>query len=81
MQSCCSILPSIADKPKHEAKKESCRNNACSQRSVMWLTDAIGLRKCDLGLPSNLLSPRQLQPIRPRSVIIQKRVKLWLGHN
>jgi hypothetical protein len=44
-----------------KSKKHSCKNNACSQRGVVWQTDEIGLRKCDLGLPSHLLSPRQLQ--------------------
>jgi hypothetical protein len=34
-------------------KKHSCKNNACSQRGVMWQTDAIGLWKCDLGLLSS----------------------------
>jgi hypothetical protein len=33
----------------------------CSQRGVMWQTDATGLWKSDLGLLSHLLSPRQLQ--------------------
>jgi hypothetical protein len=76
MQTRCSILPSIADKTKHEVNKQPCRNNACSQHSVMWQTDAMS----DLGLPSHLLSPKQLQPIQPRSVIMQKRVKLWLRY-
>jgi hypothetical protein len=44
-----------------QSKKHSCRNNARSQSSVMWQTDATGLRKCDIGLPSHLLSPWQLQ--------------------
>jgi hypothetical protein len=55
-----SILPTITDKTKHEVKKHLCQNNACSQHGVTWQTDAIGLQKCDLGLPSHLLSPRQL---------------------
>jgi hypothetical protein len=42
-------------------KKHSFKNNACSQCGVTWQTDAIGFRKCDLGLPSQLLLPRQLQ--------------------
>jgi sulfur relay (sulfurtransferase) complex TusBCD TusD component (DsrE family) len=54
-------LPSIADKTKHEVVKHSCKNNAYSRRGVMWQTDAIGLRKCDLGLSFHLLSLRQLQ--------------------
>jgi hypothetical protein len=33
-------------------KKHSRQNNVCSQCSVTWQTDAIGLQKCDLGLPS-----------------------------
>jgi hypothetical protein len=44
-----------------KSEKHSCKNNVCSQGSVMWQTDAIGLRKYDLGLPSHLLSLRQLQ--------------------
>jgi hypothetical protein len=44
-----------------KSKRYSCKNNACSQRDVTWQTDAIGFRKCDLGHPSHLLSPRQLQ--------------------
>jgi hypothetical protein len=43
------------------SKKHSFKNNACSQRDVTWQTDAKGLRKCDPGLPSHLLSLRQLQ--------------------
>jgi hypothetical protein len=31
------------------------------QHGVMWQTDAIGLWKCDPGLPTHLLSQRQLQ--------------------
>jgi hypothetical protein len=42
-------------------KKYLYKNNASSQRSVIWQTDAVGLQKCDHGLPSDLLSPRQLQ--------------------
>jgi hypothetical protein len=35
MQTRCSIVPSIADKTKHEVeKKHSCKNNAHSQRGV-----------------------------------------------
>jgi hypothetical protein len=56
---CCSILPSIADKMKHEVEKHSCKNSACSQRGATWQTDAVGLQKCSLGLPSNLLSLRE----------------------
>jgi hypothetical protein len=44
-----------------KSKKYSCKNNACSQGGVTWQTYAAGLRKCDLTLPSHLLSPRQLQ--------------------
>jgi hypothetical protein len=49
------------DKTKHKVKKHSFKSNVCSQRGVMWQTDAIGFPKCDLGLPSHLVSPRQLQ--------------------
>jgi hypothetical protein len=44
-----------------KSKNHLCKNNVCSQCSDMWQTDAIGLRKCDLGFPSHLLSSRQLQ--------------------
>jgi hypothetical protein len=54
-----SSLPSIADEMKQELKEHSCKNNACPQCSVTRQTDATGLRKCDLGLPSYLFSPRQ----------------------
>jgi hypothetical protein len=40
-------------------KKHSCKNYACSQRGVSWQTNAIGFRKCDLGLSSRLLSHLQ----------------------
>jgi hypothetical protein len=43
MQTHCSILPSIAGKSKHEVRREVVKNNVCSQRRVMWQTDAIGL--------------------------------------
>jgi hypothetical protein len=43
-----------------KSKKHSCKNNACSRRSVMWQTDAIGFWKCDSGLPSHLLSLRPI---------------------
>jgi hypothetical protein len=46
---------------KTKSKKHPCKNSACSQRGVTLQTDAIGLRKCDFGLPSRLFSPRQLQ--------------------
>jgi hypothetical protein len=46
---------------EHEVEKHSYKNSACSQRGVTWQTDAIGFRKCDLGLSFHLLSPRQLQ--------------------
>jgi hypothetical protein len=39
------------------SKKHWCKNNACSQRCVTWQPNAVGLRKCDLGLPPHLLSP------------------------
>jgi hypothetical protein len=73
-QTCCLILPSIAVKIKQVKKKHSYKSNACSQCSVAWQTDAIGLQKCHLGLPSHLLSPRYLQqsenfPIPPRTYI------------
>jgi hypothetical protein len=42
-------------------KRHLCKNNAFSQHGVMWQTDETGLWKCDLGLPSHLLSLRQLQ--------------------
>jgi hypothetical protein len=42
-------------------KKQSCRNIACTQCGVTWETVAIGLRKCDLGLPYQRLSLRQLE--------------------
>jgi hypothetical protein len=61
MQTRCSIFPSIADKTRHEAEKHSSKNKTCSQHSVTWKTGAIGLQKRDLGLPSHLLSLRQLQ--------------------
>jgi hypothetical protein len=32
--------------------KHSCKNNVYSQHGVMWQTDAICLRMCDLGLIS-----------------------------
>jgi hypothetical protein len=44
-----------------ELKKHLCKNNVCSQHDVTLQTDAVGFRKCDLGLSSHLLSPRQLQ--------------------
>jgi hypothetical protein len=46
-------------KQNMKSKERSCKNTACSQHSVMWHTDAVGLQKCDLGHPSHLLSPRQ----------------------
>jgi hypothetical protein len=33
----CSILPSIADKMKHEVRKRLCKNSACSQHGVMLM--------------------------------------------
>jgi hypothetical protein len=36
-------------------------NSARSQCCVTWQTDAVALLKCSLGLPSQPLSPRQLQ--------------------
>jgi hypothetical protein len=44
-------------------KKHLCKNSACSQCGVTWQTDAIGSWKCDLGLPSHLLSLRQLTTV------------------
>jgi hypothetical protein len=41
-----------------KSKSTCVKNNVCSQHGVTWQIDAIGLRKCDLGLPSNLLSWR-----------------------
>jgi hypothetical protein len=61
MQTHCSILLSIADKWNMKSKKHSCKNNACSQLGITWQTDAISSWKCDHGLPSHLLSLRQLQ--------------------
>jgi hypothetical protein len=51
-----------------KSKKHSCKNNSRSQRRVTWQTDAVGLRKCDLGLPSHLLSLRQLTTITTREL-------------
>jgi hypothetical protein len=42
-------------------KKHLSKDDECSQRGVMWQTDAVGLQKCDCGLPAHLLSLRQLQ--------------------
>jgi hypothetical protein len=61
MKTRCLTLSSIANITKHEVKKHSCKYNECSQCGVMWQTDAIGFQKCDLGLPSHLLSLRHLQ--------------------
>jgi hypothetical protein len=60
----CSILPSITDKMK-QVEKALVKNNACSQRGVTWQIATIDLPKCDLGFPSHLLSPRQLQQYSP----------------
>jgi hypothetical protein len=68
MQKRCSILPSIAEKTKREVEKHSCKNSACSQCGVTWQTDAIGFQKCDLGLPSHLIPPRQLTSITVREL-------------
>jgi hypothetical protein len=57
MQTHCMILPSITDRMKHEVEKAL----VCSQSNVTWQIDAIGSWNCELGLPSHLLSPRQLQ--------------------
>jgi hypothetical protein len=51
----------LQTKRNTKSKKHSCKNNACSRRGVTWQTDAVGLRKCDLGLLSHHLLPRQLQ--------------------
>jgi hypothetical protein len=48
-----------------KSKKYSCGNSGCSQRGVTWQTDSIGLRKFGLGLPSHLLSPKQLNSNSP----------------
>jgi hypothetical protein len=37
-----------------KSKTQSCKNSACSRRGVTLQTNAIGFRKCDLGLPSHL---------------------------
>jgi hypothetical protein len=37
----------------HKSKKDSYKNDACSQSGATWQADAIGLQKCDLGLPSH----------------------------
>jgi hypothetical protein len=66
-------LPFIADKTKHEVEKAFVKNHACSQVGVTWQTDAIGFRKCDFGLPSHLLSPRQLQKQQSRNILIPPR--------
>jgi hypothetical protein len=39
----------------------------CVFRAVTWQTDEIGFQKCDLGLPSLHLSPRQLQQWQSRT--------------
>jgi hypothetical protein len=56
MQTRCSILPSNADKTKHKVEKQCMFTAKCQMA-----TDPIGLQKCDLGIPSHLLSLRQLQ--------------------
>jgi hypothetical protein len=48
----------LQTKRNTKSKKHLCKNNACSQHGVTWQTDAIGFWKCDLGLPSHLLSLR-----------------------
>jgi ribosomal protein L40E len=62
MQTLYSILPSITENIKHEFEKHLCENYVCSQCGVTWQTDAAGLLKCDLGLPSHI-SLRQLKII------------------
>jgi hypothetical protein len=59
MQTCCFKLrrPSRT-KWNTKSKEHLGKNNVCSQPGFTWQTDAIGLWKCDLGLPSHLLSPR-----------------------
>jgi hypothetical protein len=49
----------LQTKQNTKSIKDSCKNNGCSQRGVMWQTDAIGFHKCDLGLLSHLVSLRQ----------------------
>jgi hypothetical protein len=41
--------------------KRTCVKKCGFRGGVMWQTDAIGFQKCDLGLPSHLLSLRHLQ--------------------
>jgi hypothetical protein len=79
IQTRCSILPSIADRTKNtKLKKHLYKNNACSHRSITWQTDAIGLWKCDLGLPSHL-SPRQLQQYQSGNFPIVSFIKTGSG--
>jgi hypothetical protein len=52
----------LQTKQNVKSKKHACKKkNVSSQCRLMWQTDEVGLQKCDLGLPSQLLSPRQLQ--------------------
>jgi hypothetical protein len=46
---------------KRSWKSTHVKNNANLQCSVTWQTDATGLQKSDFGLPSHLLSPKQIQ--------------------
>jgi hypothetical protein len=61
MHSRYSVLPPIANKNETQQGGSAHVKTLCSQRSVTWQTDAIGLQRCDFGHPSDLLSPRQLQ--------------------
>jgi hypothetical protein len=64
MQNLMQTLLDIAVHCSHrETRRKKCTlvKTMCSQHSVTWQTDAIGLQKCDLGLPSYILSPRQLK--------------------
>jgi hypothetical protein len=44
-----------------QSLKSTRAKTVCSQHGVTWQTDAVGFQKCDLGLPSHLLSRRQSQ--------------------
>jgi hypothetical protein len=50
-----------------KSKKHSCKNNAYSQCGVTWQTDAVGLQKCDRGLPSHHPSPSSYNSNSPRT--------------
>jgi hypothetical protein len=65
---------------RRKTKHESCKNNAFSQCSVTWQTDAIGLQKCDLGLPSHLLSPKNSPGTFRCNLVHTKSHKNWFRH-